>query len=301
MAKQKYKLQCVPMMERTGDQKSDVYVLDGSCRVLIGNDQVKAGESLIDVLGISQTEAKAFSLHLAGYGKESVLLCTGKRPLLIACELYARTGLLVALVTSVDANDVILYTTDDLRLLPGMKLPPSKHVPNIRYREEYNALLLATGRKEGSARERVEALAMLTSAHLFRDDRELDTLNEQETIALLGILFLAAMHATRAGDGVVSFAIDRKMGYAHVLLALRDDGVAPLDFFDEMQRSAVLRGMPFHLLRDETDASRVSLLASLTIAELAVQGVKQPDGSTPWGVPEPQPLPIVLDEAEFLF
>ncbi len=299
MSKQKGPLSRVPVAERAADVKSDIYLLDGSYRVLVGDGQVKKGESLTQAFGISRAEEAALSLHLAGYGKESVLLCTGKRPLLVACGLYARTGVLVALVTSADANDVILYATDDLRLLPGIKLPPSSHVPNIRYREEYNALLLATGRKEGSVSERVDALGALTGAHLFRDDAELDTLNDEETVALLGILFLAASHACRVGDGVLSFAIERRMGYAHVLLALRDDGEASLDFFSDMQRAAELRGMPFYLLRDEVEPSRVSLVASLTVAELSVQGVKQPDGSTPAGIPQPKPIPIVGGELEF--
>lgn len=296
MAKQIPKLVRVPAQGSASETRSELYLLDGECRVLIGNDRVKRGKSLIEALGISRAEEQGLLLHLAGYGKESVLLCTGTRPLLVACGLYARTGVLAALVTSVDANDVTLYATDELRLLPGIQLPPSPHVPNIRYREDYNALLLATGRKKGSVGARIDALGALTGAYLFRDDAELDTLDEEEIVALLGILFLAAAHVCRVGDGVLSFAVERRMGYAHVLLALCDDGEAPLDFFSHMQRSAALRGMPFHLLRDEANPSRVSLVASLTIAELSVQGVKQPDGSTPAGIPQPKPIPI--DEIE---
>lgn len=296
MSKHKITLSRVPVAVHDDDTRSDVYVIDSSFCVLVGNGTVTRGENLLRAFGIRQTEEQALALHLAGYGKESVLLCTGERPLLVACGLYARTGVLVVLATSVGVNDVVLYATDELRLLPGIQLPPSPHVPNMRYREDYNALLLATGRKEGSVSERITALGALTGAHLFRDDAELDTLDEEECVALLGILFLAALHAKSAGDGVLSFAVERRMGYAHVLLALCDDGEASLDLFSEMQRSAELRGMPFHVLRDEGNPKRVSLVASITIAELSVQGVKQPDGSTSTGIPTPQPIPVEIED-----
>jgi hypothetical protein len=90
------------------------------------------------------------------------------------------------------------------------------------------------------------------------------------------------------------------MGYVHVILALCDDGTASLDFFSGMQRSAELRGMPFYVLRDEADPTRVSLLASITIPELSVQGVKQPDGGTPKGVPVPQPIPVEVEDLAIL-
>jgi hypothetical protein len=87
MAKQPPKLTRVPVAAHNDDARSDVYVIDGSFCVLTGNGTVEKGENLLRALGISQTEEKALSLHLAGYGKESVLLCTGKRPLLVACGL----------------------------------------------------------------------------------------------------------------------------------------------------------------------------------------------------------------------